>query len=290
VQTVRHESEFGVWEYVTRAPDPGVAPLMFRELIGFRQERASFASWLEAPRPALTMMIDLEGSICADGAKLPGAWLAGLGDGYTVVEFEGSYASVDVELTPFGAYQVLGRPLSELAGQVVALDDLFGAAGGELATRLREAPGWSARFDELESFLLGRAAQAPVPSPAIQWAWERMCDSHGQVRIDALAGEIGCSRRYLHAAFSEQIGLAPKAAARLLRFRNVCLALGSQPARWADIALEAGYCDQSHLNRDFRELAGTTPSDFLARQIPGGGVVGDEIPFVQDEAPSVDLG
>ena len=86
----------------------------------------------------------------------------------------------------------------------------------------------------------------------------------------------------MHAAFSEQIGLPPKAAARLLRFRNVCRRIEAEPARWADIAFDAGYCDQSHLNRDFRELAGTTPSDFLARRIPGGGVVGDEIPFLQD--------
>jgi len=41
------------------------------------------------------------------------------------------------------------------------------------------------------------------------------------------------------------------------------------------IALAAGYYDQPHLNREFRELAGTTPSEFLARQMPGGGVVGD---------------
>jgi hypothetical protein len=41
---------------------------------------------------------------------------------------------------------------------------------------------------------------------------------------------------------------------------------------------------QSHLNRDFCEFAATTPTDFLARQVPGGGVIGDGISFVQDAA------
>jgi methylphosphotriester-DNA--protein-cysteine methyltransferase len=71
------------------------------------------------------------------------------------------------------------------------------------------------------------------------------------------------------------VGLSPKTAARLLRFADVRQRIERAPARWAQVAFDVGYADQSHLNRDFRQLAGTTPTDFVARLIPGGGVVGD---------------
>jgi AraC-like DNA-binding protein len=279
---VRHELELGRWTRATRAPDERLKPFMHRDLLGFQQERARFSSWLEPPRPALTLMIDLDGALRADRERLPDAWIGGLSDSYTLVEFGKTYGSVDLELTPLGAYAVLGRPLAELEGRVVALEDLFGADGRRLSERLRELADWDRRFDVLEEFLLRRVASGPRPSPAVAWAWARLGATGGRARIETLATELGCSRRYLTGKFREQVGLPPKTVARLLRFQRVCRGLEGDPPRWAEIAYEAGYSDQSHLNRDFRDLAGTTPTDFLARRVPGGGVVGDEVPFIQD--------
>jgi AraC-like DNA-binding protein len=230
----------------------------------------------------MTLMVDLEGGLRANGRALPDAWVSGLGETYSLVEFGASYASIDLELTPLGAYRVLGRPLHELAGSVVSLEDLFGPAGRELADRLRMTAGWDQAFDLLDEFLLARALDGPEPTPAVAWAWDRMRASAGRVTVQSVADEVGCSRRYLQTKFREQIGLGPKAVSSLIRFEAVCRAVRRAPGRWAEIAAEAGYCDQSHLNRDFRELAGTTPTEFVSRPIPGGGIVGDQIPFVQD--------
>jgi AraC-like DNA-binding protein len=257
--------------------------VLYRDLLGFEQDRAAFSSWLEPPRPALTLIIDFEGQISLDGAPLPSAWIAGLSDRYAVVGFTSRYASIDLEFTPLGAWTLLGFPLGELQGQTVRLEDAFGQMGRRLVEQLHDTHDWAARFDVLEAFLLARADAGPRPTPAVAWALARLWETEGRERVESLAAQLGCSRRYLHAGFREQIGLAPKTVARLIRFGAVRRRIERAPVRWADVAYECGYADQSHLNRDFRELAGTTPTDFASRLLPGsGGVVGDGVPFVQD--------
>ena len=246
--------------------------------MGYCHSRVGFDAWLEPPRPELTLMIDFEGAIGADGAALPDAWIGGLSDTYTVVSVGETYGSIDLKLDPLGAYALLGVPLSELGGACVSLADAFGPAGAWLAERLRGLSDWDSRFDVLEAFLLARMAAGPTPDPAVVWAWRRLCDTSGRIRVQALAGEIGCSRRYLLSRFREQVGLPPKTVARLLRFADVRRRIEREPRRWSEIAYDAGYSDQSHLNREFRQLAGTTPSEFVARLMPGGGLVGDGCP------------
>jgi AraC-like DNA-binding protein len=56
----------------------------------------------------------------------------------------------------------------------------------------------------------------------------------------------------------DESGLAPTQLCRVLRFRRAC-ALGRRGLPWGLIAAEAGYFDQAHLIRDFREFTGVTP-------------------------------
>jgi AraC-like DNA-binding protein len=91
-----------------------------------------------------------------------------------------------------------------------------------------------------------------------------------------MAQELGWSHKHLVARFQAEVGLPPKRLARILRFERALSGLQRQRSMsLADVALEAGYCDQAHLNRDFRRLAGLTPTEYLARRLPGGGGVAD---------------
>ena len=94
----------------------------------------------------------------------------------------------------------------------------------------------------------------------------RLAATGGAVPIGELAREVGWSHKHLIARFRQQVGLAPKTAARLLCFNAVWRHLDEgRPLDWGLVAAETGYADQAHLVREFRQFTGTTPTGFPAK-------------------------
>jgi AraC-like DNA-binding protein len=196
------------------------------------------------------------------------AFVGGLSDRPILTEFVGAAGGIQVDFTPLGARRCLGLPMDELTNRVVTLEDVLGPRAPLLAERLQEARGWAERFALVDSFLLRRLESGPEPAPEVAWTLRRLAAADGRLPIGALADEVGWSRRHLAARWRRDVGLGPKAVARILRFERA-LRLAQAGHTLADVAYACGYADQPHLNRDFRALAGATPR---------------EVTFVQDAA------
>jgi AraC-like DNA-binding protein len=166
---------------------------------------------------------------------------------------------------PGGAAALLGAPAEELAGRHTSLADLWGADAERTRTELGELPSAAARLERLERRLLERLARPPAPlhaaplHPAVAHALARL-ERPDAPTIAALARETGYSQRWLIEHFRRAVGLGPKAWARVRRFqRALGLAARARPGGWTRVAAECGYCDQSHLVREFQALAGLAP-------------------------------
>jgi AraC-like DNA-binding protein len=279
----RHESEADRWEMVQAAPDPRLRGHVL-SYCSYREETTSFTRRREIPSVRAVMIINLGEPIrvLASGrdagwSEQPEGFVAGLHDTFAVTETGGSQAGVQVDLTPIGAYLLLGFPMHELSQRVVTIEELFGRGGMLLREALAEAPGWAERFALVDEFLLTLLDRARSPVPSVTRALGRLRESGGTVPVGVIAGEIGCSRRHLISRFREQVGVTPKLLARILRFEHVVSLVDARTEMgWAEIAQVCGYYDQAHMIRDFHQFAGGPPSEFARRRLPdGGGVIGD---------------
>jgi AraC-like DNA-binding protein len=232
------------------------------------------------PSPYLTLIFTLDEPLTMmahpDPGQPPGQFgtlLGGLHCTPALIMHEGAQSGIQVALRPFGARALFGLPAGELADIDVPAEAVLGGVCAELRDRLRAAACWPERFAILDEVLLRLMRVAPDVAPEVGWAWRELLRAGGLVRVSALAAETGWSGRHLTSRFRAEIGLTPKAAARVIRFDRARRVLARQlvtapgtPYRLADLAVTCGYFDQAHLAREFRALAGCPPSQWLAEE------------------------
>ena len=102
------------------------------------------------------------------------------------------------------------------------------------------------------------------PRAEVAAAWHRIADSNGGLPVSLIAEDVGWSRRYLGSQFRSEYGIGPKDAARIVRFDRAAATIPAGRGSLAEIAVRCGYADQAHLNRDFRDFVGLSPSRWLA--------------------------
>jgi AraC-like DNA-binding protein len=196
------------------------------------------------------------------------SFVAGLHEKSVLTEHDGRSYGMQVSLTPPGAHALFGIPMHELAGRTIALDAVLGKEADRLPDQLAGLDDWIERFELLDSTLASRLDDAKPLTPGVVWAWRRLSQTHGRGPIGEFAGELGWSRKRFAARFREEVGLAPKSVARLLRFeRAKALMEGDDRPGLAQLALECGYYDQSHLTNEFRRITGTTPAAYAASSL-----------------------
>ena len=200
-----------------------------------------------------------------DGQNLGHAVVGGARAGFYSKEIAVSSEAVGVQLMPGAALALLGLPASELAGQHTRLEDLWGSCARWMQEQLAEASTPVQKIQGLQGFLLARLKSAPLPA-----ASRAMLPAAAQLKAGATVRQVvaqsGYSHRQFIHLFSHHAGLAPKQYSRVQRFQRALTLLhrdGAMPTvSLADVAQDAGYSDQPHFNREFREFSGFTPEQY----------------------------
>ncbi|WP_369236496.1 helix-turn-helix domain-containing protein [Streptomyces sp. R21] len=269
----------GSWETAVALPDPRLRP----GVISYRGIRLALnrpRRRLEAPIGAATLLLGFEEPVRISRGSRPPVTLVSVYSGPATTaalgEHGGRISGIEVLLAPWAAFTLFGTDQHELADRVVDPDDLPHALGarrgtsrwssvGELSAALAALPTWTARFGLLDDVFTRWSAAGTPSSVRVVRAWSELLRTGGAMPVPQLADEVGWGVRQLESRFREQIGLGPKAAARVLRLQRARRLLAGGRSQ-ADTAAACGFYDQAHLSGEFRAMTGCTPREFtLAR-------------------------
>ena len=174
-----------------------------------------------------------------------------------------------VRLRPEAGFALLGFSMAEIRDQIVDLRDIIGSREGELFEKLAAAADFSARIMIFEDFLTACGEMSVNVEMRSCIAAQRFAS--GSMSIGDCAAYLDWSERRLERAFNEQIGLSPKLFARIVRFQTFIEAIGSNDSSLLDGALKAGYYDQAHMIKDFRNFACVTPTEYFGSDLMFSG-------------------
>jgi AraC-like DNA-binding protein len=171
---------------------------------------------------------------------------------------------VGLQFQPGSAFRWLRTSVSEIVGARVSLEYFWGMEARRLAERVGETEDPDDLARRLEVALMHRLPNVVSPDE-IPRSIFRAINSRRDYSIPVtqqLGVDFGLSERTLRRRCHEAFGYGPKTLDRILRFqRFLRLARARGTDATADLAVDTGYSDQSHLTREARELAGLTPSN-----------------------------
>jgi len=262
-------------EYVSRVPAP---PLdLFIDdiycLTGVPRHRRMNVP----PMPSAHLFINLGGPArlrdsdpSVPSAVLADGWFMGVWTRRFLVEYPARVRLAGVHFKPWGISPFAGLPATELRDRWVPVDAVWPRS----LDRIRNQAGDSASATEtlrvLERELRSRLAQAPPRGLGlVRHAGGRLEASCGAVPVGALTDAAGVSGTHLAAQFKSHVGVTPKRVARIYRFAQLIVSVDARrPVDWAELAHTAGYFDQAHFSREFKDFTGHTPTEYLALRRP----------------------
>src|SRR5262245_13658328 len=173
---------------------------------------------------------------------------------------------IGVHFKPGAAFPLLGFPAGDLADTHVELETLWGPSAGRLRERTCEARTSAGRFQLLQEALLSRLYHGVEQHYAVSAALEMFGNNQAGPRVREAAKYLGLSQRRFIQVFKAEVGITPKLFSRIQRFQQTRTFIQQNPSiNWAELAVDLGYFDQSHLIREFLEFSGLSPTDYIIR-------------------------
>jgi AraC-like DNA-binding protein len=192
---------------------------------------------------------------------------------------------VGVRFWPWGMYEFSRRPMADLIDQILPAEEVFGLQIDSLAADLVDKSS-EERLALVQAFFRAEVRKGTRRKNTVQAIGSRIISRKGRMTIRELSREFDLSPRRLERTFRSETGLSPKMLSRVVRFNHAKQSIEKDPhISLADLTCEAGFCDQSHFSKTFKEMFGITPGTFKAQMISTKALFAEikpDVVFLQD--------
>lgn len=194
----------------------------------------------------------------------PRASLCGQSVFYTDTIYSGNLNLIAVVFQPVAARAIFGIPMNNIREKNIDIELLGDTYLSDLEKCLVDIEDNYKSVYLIEQYLLKKLYSYTSER------FDRMNTvvqsiNNGQQDIGELSKLACLGYKQFKRVFAEYIGLNPKEFLQIARFRKTSHSLhAGEQAHLNQLAYDGGYCDKSHLIKDFRTFTGYTPKEYLS--------------------------
>ena len=154
-------------------------------------------------------------------------------------------------------------PASALTNHNVEISDLLGDEGENLQDKILSCSDIEQRVTAIESYIERKLIQSDYDGTGFLQSINTIKSYKGNISINELSSLYCMSQRQFERKFKDLSGFNPKTFASIIRFEECIKYAYLQKQSLTELALFAGYYDQSHMIRDFRKFTGKNPKEYF---------------------------
>lgn len=193
---------------------------------------------------------------------LSAATFSGLRKSVRLINYAAQTAALIVEFEETGVSAFFKQPLYEFFEESASLDNFFPYSEISIVEeRLAEAESALAKIAIVEQFLYAKLFYHK-PDKLVSEAITKIHSNNGVIRINELAKSLYISNDAFEKRFRKAVGATPKQFSSIIKIKAI-IDQNPAPTSFTAVALEHGYYDQPHFNKDFKLFTGQTPTEFF---------------------------
>lgn len=188
--------------------------------------------------------------------------IAGQVRNHFYLENTGAYGMFAIKFQPWALKALFDIDMNQLTDKVIPIESDMLELINPVKQNAIGSDSFDAKVKAIEDWFLEYLTTKPISLNNGIKATQLIIDKNGSIDIDAVLDSTGISERTLERIFRSHIGLSPKFYSRIIRFAHIFNLVKESEVNWSKITYQAGYYDQSHFIKNFKEFTGEDPSSY----------------------------